>query len=365
MTAPAQEHELWTKGKDMGEEELEEAVRACLGAIVKERDCDFFIYAGPLRNGYEDVLIHSVRAIQNRRKNAVLFLDTYGGHADCAYKIGRAFQRNYERFTIFVDESCKSAGTLLCTGADELCIGDCGELGPLDVQMPKEGEFNGRRSGLEISDTLNALQDESVKLMRTHFLDLRVGSGTQITTKDALKNATKLVCGLLAPIYQQISPLSLGEAARSNLVALHYGNRLASARNAMHPEGLAKLISGYPSHGFVIDRDEARELFMNVNGLESWDEFIGPLLRKKYEQLADRTSPLIVCLSAEYNLSLAQETSSYEPETEDADPEPAGQSQHEGEGAGSGVAPVEAANDAAESDAAKRVGTTGAIEGRE
>lgn len=346
----------------MDEDEAEKALLACLEKIVAKRDCDIFIYGGPLRNGYEDKAINAIKAIDRRRPNAVLFLDTYGGHADAAYKIARGFQRNYTQFTVIIDRNCKSAGTLLCAGADELCIGDCGELGPLDVQMPKEGEFHGRRSGLEISDTLNALQQESVKLMRTHFIDLRVGSGTQITTKDALKNATKLVCGLLAPVYEQISPLSLGEAARSNLIALHYGTRLSTARESMHPDGLARLISGYPSHGFVIDRDEAAELFINVNELDPIEEFTALLLRRKYEELADRTTPLIGCLSAEYNLSLAQETSSHEPDAEAANVEPTVSAEPEAQGARPSAGSGQAANDAAESDAEKRAGEVGKAE---
>ena len=45
-------------------------------------------------------------------------------------------------------------------------------------------------------------------------------------------------------------------------VAMEYGNRLN--RGNLKEGALARLISGYPSHGFIIDRDEAATLFERV-----------------------------------------------------------------------------------------------------
>lgn len=329
------------------------ALAQCIKAISTARKCDVFMYAGPINNGYETRMMQIIKALPKRRESAMLLLETYGGHADAAYKIARAFQRHYKHFIVLIDRDCKSAGTLLCTGADEICMGDNAELGPLDVQMPKEGEFSARRSGLEIYDTLNALQQESVKLMRTHFLELRVGSGTQITTKDALKNATKLVCGLMSPLYEQISPLSLGEAGRSNLVALQYGKRLSSERETMHPDGLARLISAYPSHGFVIDRAEANDLFINVTAASDWEEILGPLLRREHEELAERTSPLITCLTDDYNCSLTSEEPAHELDAEAIDaPNDSDVPDREGQRRGDGA--HGAANGASRPSLAKR-----------
>ena len=334
------------------EDKLESLLSTCIETIIKQRGCDLFLYAGSIVNGYEENVIAQVSSLGKRRENAVLYLDTFGGHADAAYKIARAFQRSYKKFTVLISSHCKSAGTLLCTGADEICMGDNGELGPLDVQLPKEGEFSGRRSGLEISDTLNALQQESLKLMRQHFLDLRMGSGTQITTKDALKNATRLVCGLLSPVYEQISPLSLGEAARSNLIALHYGKRLSMKRSTMHPNALSKLITGYPSHGFVIDREEAAELFINVSEFGPCEELLALLLARKYEELAERSTPLITCLSDQYNFSLKSEEPQNDDQPESAAASPSGDEFPEGEDSGSGHGERGASNDSGEPEPA-------------
>lgn len=286
-----------------------------IGRLVRqlgeESDSDLYLYAGPLERQFEQRQLFLVKHRSERRKNAILFLETFGGHADAAYKIAKAFKRNYQRFTVMVNSDCKSAGTLLSLGADYLVMSDTAELGPLDVQIPKEGEFSGRRSGLDITDTLGALQSESIRLMRSHFIDLRLGSGQQISTRDALDNATKIVCGLLAPVYAQINPMSLGESARSNSIAYHYGQRLSKGN--IHPGALEKLISGYPSHGFVIDREEAKELFSSVREPTTTEEIIMMLLAQKHEQLASRRSALILCLSEDYSDQLPkQESNSHE-----------------------------------------------------
>lgn len=274
------------------------SIASILHLIEESNEADVFMYAGPLERQFELGMLITIQHKMNKRPNAVLFLDTYGGHADAAYKIAKAFKRNYKTLTVMVFSDCKSAGTLLCLGADNLVMADLAELGPLDVQIPKEGEFSGRRSGLDITDTLGALQSESIRLMRQHFLDLRVGSRAQISTRDALENATKIVCGLLSPVYSQINPLSLGESARSNSIAYHYGQRLSNGN--LHPGALNKLISGYPSHGFVIDREEAEELFLSVRAPTSNEELLMLMLIQKHEQLASRQKALISCLTDDY-----------------------------------------------------------------
>ena len=142
----------------MPHETLDGAIAKCVSEISVARKCDIFIYAGPIYNGNEDRIMDAIKSLPKRRDSAMLLLETYGGHADAAYKIARAFQRHYKHFIVLIDRDCKSAGTLLCTGADEICMGDNAELGPLDVQMPKEGEFSARRSGLEIYNNLNTIQ---------------------------------------------------------------------------------------------------------------------------------------------------------------------------------------------------------------
>jgi len=62
-----------------------------------------------------------------------------------------------DQLTVLVSGPCKSAGTLLAIGANELAFTPYGELGPLDIQLTKVDKFQQQESGLMISDSLNMI----------------------------------------------------------------------------------------------------------------------------------------------------------------------------------------------------------------
>ncbi|MFP1590459.1 hypothetical protein ACLB1M_00215 [Escherichia coli] len=96
--------------------------------------------------------------------------------------------------------------------------------------------------------------------------------------------AAKLTEAIISPMASQIDPIKLGEHQRAMNIALSYGERLNSHSKNLKESSLGKLItSGYPAHGFVIDRKEARELF---NHVESPTDFAANL----YEVLGEMIS---------------------------------------------------------------------------
>ena len=184
-------------------------------------------YNGPVQRPADTQLIQEC-ITRRRRKNILLLLVTTGGDADPAYRIARCLQTKYERFFLYVSGYCKSAGTLVASGAHELVISDYGELGPLDVQMSKKDELWEVQSGLTVMDTLSALQDNAFNAFEKFFLSTKVGSGGSITMRTAAQIATEMTTGLFAPLYGQVDPLNIGEAARAMSIAGHYGRRLLS-----------------------------------------------------------------------------------------------------------------------------------------
>lgn len=72
--------------------------------------------------------IEVVRGIKNKRENAILILTTQGGSADAAYQMARCVKKHYKKFTLFVFGHCKSAGTLIAVGADEIVMSEFGQL---------------------------------------------------------------------------------------------------------------------------------------------------------------------------------------------------------------------------------------------
>lgn len=193
-----------------------------------------------------------------------LVLVTEGGDADPAYRIARCLQDHYDRFSLFVSGYCKSAGTLVALGAHELVIADCGELGPLDVQMSKEDELGATRSGLTVLSALSTLQMKAYDAFEHFLLETKKRSLGLITTRTAIRVATDLAGALFAPIYEHVDAMHVGEAGRSLEIAHRYGKILLQSGQNCWPGALDALTSSYPSHGFIIDRFQAQALFTNV-----------------------------------------------------------------------------------------------------
>lgn len=225
---------------------------------------DIYRYAGQIRmNGYEAFCDAMENRPDKSADRALLIIGTPGGDPDAGFRIARALQHTYpkEGFDALVPRYCKSAGTLVLLGAKKLYMADRSELGPLDIQIKKGDELFGRNSGLDINQAVDFLKDEAVSTFSAYMYKL-VRQG--LSTKVATDIATKLVNGLFNPIAAQIEPLRLAEMQRATTVTYAYGNRLADVGGNVAPGGLETLVGGYPSHGFVIDRREARAIFKVV-----------------------------------------------------------------------------------------------------
>lgn len=232
-------------------------------AIAASGDCDVLLFNGPILRPL-DVTVAQLCAGRRRRANVLLVLVTTGGDADPAYRIARCLQDAYDRFSFFVTGYCKSAGTLVATGANEIVIADCGELGPLDVQMSKEDELGQTRSGLTVLSALSILHSQAFDAFEYFLLETKRRSAGTITTRTAIRVATDLSGKLLAPIYEHVDAMHVGEAGRSLKIAATYGEILGVKGRNLKQETLERLTQEYPSHGFVIDRFQAEKLFLRV-----------------------------------------------------------------------------------------------------
>ena len=113
-------------------------------------------------------------------------------------------------------------------------------------------------------DTLSALQDNALNAFENFFLEIMAKSGGTITLKTAAEISTEMTTGLFRPLYNQVDPLHIGEAGRAMSIAGRYGRRLLDHAENIGSRELDFIMSEYPSHGFVIDRQEATSLFKNV-----------------------------------------------------------------------------------------------------
>lgn len=228
---------------------------------------DVYVYIGDItRSGYDDLSTSIEERVKENKKseNVILCISTYGGDPNAGYRIGRALQHYYDgKVSVLVPSLCKSAGTLAVISANNLIIGDRGELGPLDIQLRKADEMGESSSSLDIFKAVDQLESHTLSAFRQYLTDIKYGSG--ISTRLSADIASQLVSNLFQPVASQIDPHKIGEHQRAMGIALSYGERLTKKSKNLKGDALNKLIVGYPSHGFVIDRSEAKELFSKVN----------------------------------------------------------------------------------------------------
>lgn len=288
-------------------------IDAIIKAVSDQLDADILAYYGPIGRPYDDVIIDMLRNMR-KRKNILLAIDTRGGELDAAYRISRCIQEAYKttnqftglpgtgnddrgKFIVFVDGLCKSAGTLICLAADVVIMSGNGQMGPIDTQMKKYNEVGELDSGLTPIQAVNFLENQSVQLFRRHFSSLRFDRTLAFSSKMGAEIASKLTADLLSPIYQQIDPMRLAEVDRLIKVAHEYGKRLSNGN--LKEDSVERLLASYPSHAFVIDRKEAREIFNNVEQPTPPLRLLGDRLRN----LRDMSDPFVRMLTPEIELT--------------------------------------------------------------
>ena len=230
----------------------------CVREVAKRHDADVIVYLGPIDEaGVRGVM----EGFPNNGQRAAVFLliVTNGGNPHVAYRLGRALQRRYDKIIACVPGRCASGGTLLILAAHTVTMSESGVLGPIDIQVPKSDELFEWTSGLTVGATIGALSSEAQAMFRDILFGLKTGSSGQITLKTAIDTAASLTTGMFGPLFAQIDPLRLGEDGRSTRIMEEYGDRLARKGENARPGTVSRLVAGYPSHNFEIDREEARE----------------------------------------------------------------------------------------------------------
>ena len=260
-----------------------------LGArAAADYQADVYFFSGEIDDYGFGQLAQAMTVASTERRCAVLILVTNGGSANSAYQMARLFQRTYEKFILFTPSYCKSAGTIVALGAHQLIMDPFSELGPLDVQLAQQNELGGRKSGLLLRSSFEGLQEEAFDLFETFMLRIMRRSRGRIGFKIAAELSVSMTSALMAPVYAQINPDTVGNDRRNLEVALDYGRRLASVSGNASSSAIQHLVSHYPSHDFIIDFEEAGELFGSVSTpSQALYELVGSLGDDAYDEAAE------------------------------------------------------------------------------
>lgn len=197
-----------------------------------------------LSRGHLDAIYHSLRegncnAEGAPQKPVLLFIKNKGGSIEPAYKISKICnQLSKDKFVVAVPREAKSAATLVSMGAEEIHLGALSELGPIDPQI------NGLPA-LGLQDSLKTI----------------AGIVTEFP------NSSKLFSEYLG---RTLHIHVFGWTARVVESAIQYGQRLLTMHRSSDKfsSDVAKAISNrlvkeYNDHGFVIDAEEAKDVFKN------------------------------------------------------------------------------------------------------
>ncbi len=209
------------------------------------------------------ICIHLYKGFQSQRpsieegKPIALLIESAGGDAHMAYRISRMIQRRTSQFTVIVPQYAKSAATLLALGATNLILGRDAELGPLDVQM-----FDRERE--DIGSALDAVQS----LERLNAFSLSAIDQLMLLMSERIEKKTDTLLPLVfgytnnfvRPLLEKIDIVDYTKKSRELKVAEEYAVRLMQRNYGLTQakEIAAHLVDKYPTHGFVIDCQEAK-----------------------------------------------------------------------------------------------------------
>jgi hypothetical protein len=222
------------------------------------------------------------RDLLKKGEPIAVVIDSPGGYADMAYRIARIFCRHAGGFTAVIPRYAKSAATLLTLGADKVIMAHDAEIGPLDVQIYDE-EREQRGSALDEIQALEQLHQVALQQLNQNLTLMRFITRRRYDT--VLPHASKLVSDMMAPLLDKIDTVHYAKQSRLLAVAEEYALRLMSTRlgKSEARKVAEKLVKGYPEHGFVIDRREAKTMIT----LEEHSDDTDALLRKIENYLWD------------------------------------------------------------------------------
>jgi hypothetical protein len=226
-------------------------------------------------------------------------LTSNGGTATAALRLATLLHESTGALGVLVPRRARSAGTMVCLGADELVLTDIAELGPLDPIMQQT-------AGPAGSAAISAADVRAFRRMAVDWFDVPAGDG-----------GVEVLVALAA----QVFPVSLAQLHRFDALARGIADRLLrrhlpAADSAQRAEIVTRLVEGYHSHDYPIMRAEAREIGLRVASAPV------PLARA-LSRVADATDAVLAEAPGEVtNLARSVPASSARPAHHRAEPAP-------------------------------------------
>lgn len=232
-----------------------------------------------------------------------IVIHSTGGDIHAAYRLISFLRRRSKAVFACIPLYARSAATLLCVGADCIVLDDLAALGPLDAQVFEGTTDNGRpdyKSALNQFKSLERLREfslESVRAVAEMLYDRRIQR-----TEDVLKYSMEFVAATSGPLFEKIESLRLGDYSQALAIGEEYGKRLLKQvpglTEARREQIVHTLVHGYPSHEYVIDAAELRELGLNATVFEDKERLAARELARYHStrlvRLVDHRQPPVL-----------------------------------------------------------------------
>ena len=187
-----------------------------------------------------DDIYRALKRVPAGEKDVLMVLVANGGQVQPAYQISKLCREwAKDRFIVSVPRQAYSAATLVCLGADAVHMGPLGNLGPVDTMWGyTNGSWVSSMAHIQSLQTITRWVTESPASQ---------GFWTEILSKD-----------------ETFSYFDIGKYEREEEASVQWAERLLIAGKS-DPDRAAKIAKyltyEYKNHGFVIDRDEATDIF--------------------------------------------------------------------------------------------------------
>jgi hypothetical protein len=186
-------------------------------------------------------------------KKISLILHTLGGNTMAAWNLVNLIRMFCDELEIIVPARARSAGTLMCLGADSVMMTKQATLGPIDPSL------NGPLNPMIPGAGPEARAPVSVEAVRGYIEMAKQDFGVKTGGQD--------MANVLVDLSQKVHPLVLGSIFRSRSQIQSLASELlkSQVKEANKTKKIiAFLCSESGSHDYTINRREARQLGLNV-----------------------------------------------------------------------------------------------------
>jgi len=184
-----------------------------------------------------------------------LILQSPGGEGTCVEKVVSLCRAQCKHFRVIIPNEAKSAATMIALGSDEIVMGPCSEIGPIDAQIPVIS------NGLFRYISAQSYIDAKVSLLKQYDTAKNDGKDTQAILQ--------MIASLDIPFIEECQRMmDFGRDVVSKLLAKHMFKRVPAKERDAKIRKIVDTLSSvelFKVHGRVIDGNTARrELGLNV-----------------------------------------------------------------------------------------------------